>query len=73
MARAITATMLAAVTAVSLLAQEGTRQNSGTAVLTAALPGPNEPKELEAWMDQFLSDYRLSWVCAKTPPPQKLG
>ena len=57
MARAITATLLAAVTAVSLLAQEGTRQNSGTAVLTAALPGPNEPKELEAWMDQFVSDY----------------
>lgn len=51
------ATVLGVVTTISPLAQEGARRNSSAAVLTAALAGPTDPKELEAWMDQFLADY----------------
>jgi CubicO group peptidase (beta-lactamase class C family) len=57
MNRALLATLLAVVTTISPLAQDGARQNSSAAVLTAALPGPTDPKELEAWMDRFLTDY----------------
>ena len=56
MNRILMATLLGIVTTISPLAQEGAR-NSSVTVLTAALAGPTDPKELEAWMDQFLADY----------------
>jgi len=57
MNRVLTATLLSVVTTISPLAQEGARRNSSTPLLTATVAGPIDPKELEAWMDQFLADY----------------
>src|SRR5690242_13285062 len=67
MNRALMATLLGAVTTMSPLAQERPRQNSSGALLTTALAGPTDPKELEAWMDQFLADY------LKSSPAPSLG
>jgi len=57
MHRALVGILLGMVAAISPFAQRGARWSSGTALLPSARAGPSDPKELEAWMDQFLADY----------------
>lgn len=56
MKRALVFMLFAVVTAISLLAR-GTQRNPSVDMLTPKVAGPSDPKELEAWMDQFLADY----------------
>ena len=48
--------LLGVVTATSLFAQ-GAQRDPSVNMLSATVAGPTDPKELEAWMDQFLAEY----------------
>src|SRR6266542_3508144 len=56
MKRALMVMLLGVVMPISSLAQ-GPPRNPGIDMLDAIAAGPTDPKEFEAWMDQFLADY----------------
>src|SRR5260370_19736275 len=56
MKRALMVMLLGVVMPISPLAQ-GAPPNPGVNMLDAIAAGPTDPKEFEAWMDQFLADY----------------
>jgi CubicO group peptidase (beta-lactamase class C family) len=56
MKRALMVMLLGVVMPISPLAQDAPR-NPGVNMLDAIAAGPTNPKEFEAWMDQFLADY----------------
>ncbi|HZE72566.1 MAG TPA: serine hydrolase, partial [Pyrinomonadaceae bacterium] len=56
MKRALMVMLLGVVMPISPLAQ-GAPRNPGVNMLDAIAAGPTDPKEFEAWMDQFLADY----------------
>src|SRR5260370_1052209 len=56
MRRTLTVMLLGAVMTISALAQ-GPQQNLRVNALSARVAGPTDPKEVEAWMDQFLVEY----------------
>ncbi len=66
MKRALMLMLLGVVPVISAAAQ-GTQRDSSVERLSATVAGPTDPKELEAWMDQFLVEY------LKTSPEPSLG